>query len=264
VLANTPINLAPVVTFAVYVIISVFWKGESLLTAQAFTSLALVSLLTTPVIVFIQALPNAVQSINCFKRIQEYCNYGSDSENQDDSNIPQHPLGPTVSLQNLPPNVAKSPNMPLQGKSISFKGQSFSWYKQNSPILKDIHMYIKPGSITAIVGPVGSGKSSLFQSILGETIATPVEQRRIATPVAYCSQQSWLEHTTIRQNITGPYPYESKWYGVVVFSCGLEPDLDQLEKSDQTLVGSKGLNLSGGQKQRIVCSFLPSTRFGEH
>lgn len=68
------------VTFSVYAIIAVFWKNETLLTAQAFTSVALISLLTTPVVVFIQALPLVVQSIASFDRIQEYESFGWDKK----------------------------------------------------------------------------------------------------------------------------------------------------------------------------------------
>ncbi|KAI8300944.1 ABC transporter atnG [Colletotrichum sp. SAR11_240] len=56
-LSLSPINLAPIVTFGIYVIISVYWKNDTLLPAQAFTSIALISLLTTPVVAFIQILP---------------------------------------------------------------------------------------------------------------------------------------------------------------------------------------------------------------
>ncbi|EFX06313.1 ABC multidrug transporter [Grosmannia clavigera kw1407] len=69
------ILLSPVLTFAVYSVVAVFWKNETLLTTKAFTSLTLVSLLTAPVISFIQGLPNVVQCLGNFSRIQEFCNY---------------------------------------------------------------------------------------------------------------------------------------------------------------------------------------------
>ena len=71
--ANVPLNLAPTVTFAVYVIISIYWKGTTLEVSQAFSALALISLLTTPVMLFTQVLPRVIQSLAYFNRIQEYC-----------------------------------------------------------------------------------------------------------------------------------------------------------------------------------------------
>jgi ATP-binding cassette, subfamily C (CFTR/MRP), member 1 len=254
--ANTPINLAPVVTFAIYVIISVFWKHESLLTAQAFTSLALISLLTTPVIVFIQALPRVIECTNCFCRIQEYCNYGLKSEALSEIYDLQDVAGGTVILQHSTPNEVESAQSSPENLAISFKGQSFGWKENEPSILRDLHIAIKRRSITAIVGQVGSGKSTLLQSILGETIASLAERQKATTSVAYCSQEPWLENTTIRQNIIGISAYEPKWYSLVISCCCLDPDLRQLQEGDQTCVGSKALNLSGGQKQRIVCSIV--------
>jgi ABC-type bacteriocin/lantibiotic exporter with double-glycine peptidase domain len=242
-------NLAPVATFAVYIIISVYWKHESLLTAQAFTSLALISLLATPTVIFIQALPKVIQCINCFDRIQEYCNYDFKPEVSRDANKEQ--TGSEMDLEPLA-TKARENQSPIQNGHISFNGHSFAWDRNRPSFLKDLHIEIKQGSINAVVGPVGSGKSSFLECILGEMISTSLEHRGISTSVAYCSQQAWLEHTSIRQNIIGTSPYDGKWYGEVVFSCGLEPDLRQLTKGDQTRVGSKGLNLSGGQRQRIV------------
>ncbi|KAK1456724.1 ABC transporter [Colletotrichum cuscutae] len=70
--------------------------------------------------------------------------------------------------------------------------------------------------------------------------------------MAYCSQSPWLENGTLRQNILGISVFEKKWYDSVVSACGLEADLQALEKGDLTVIGSNGVNLSGGQKQRVA------------
>lgn len=226
-----------------YVIISIYWKNETLLTAQAFTSISLITLLTTPVIVFIQAMPQVAQCIGSFDRIQEYCNYYDGTENSESSDTSGIKLGDVSPLEK-------------NTQPISIKG-SYSWDKASPPVLKDLDLSIQRGSITGIVGPVGSGKSALLNALLGEMVAA--SPNSTAAPpqeaVAYCSQQSWLENKTIRKNITGALPFHEKWYKVVKFACGLDVDISLLEKHDETRVGSQGLNLSGGQKQRIVsCS----------
>ncbi|KAJ4858374.1 ABC transporter domain-containing protein [Trichoderma breve] len=213
-LSLTPLNLAPAATFGIYVVISVYWTHGSLLTTQAFTSLALIGLLTGPVIVFIQSLPQVLQCVGCFDRIQQY-SPDSPPEPFD------APHGDTISLHNL-------------------------------------ELDIRQEAITAITGPVGSGKSSLMSCILGEMIdisspeGQPKVSRQYCKHVAYCSQQPWLENTTIRNNILSSSPYERKWYDEVVSSCGLNADLNRFKKGDKTNIGSRGLNLSGGQKQRIA------------
>jgi ABC-type multidrug transport system fused ATPase/permease subunit len=156
-----------------------------------------------------------------------------------------------MDLKHLSPRGESAHAQP-QDIVISFKGHSFGWKKNDPFVLKDLHSTIKRGSITAIVGQVGSGKSTLIQSILGETIAIPSWNEKAMPSIAYCSQEPWLEHTTIRQNIIGVLPFNKKRYSTAIFCSCLEPDFRQLQEGDQTCVGSKGLNISGGQKQRIA------------
>ncbi|TDZ71708.1 ABC transporter atnG [Colletotrichum trifolii] len=263
-LSLTPINLAPIVTFAVYVIISVFWKNETLLPAQAFASIALIGLLTTPVVMFIQLLPMIVQSFACFDRIQDFCNYGPrpatpDSQSSRNSSSPSSTDVNLVSLTAGGGRGSKPADSSQQPPhAVSFRGDSFGW-KKDQPVLHDLTVDIPRNAVTVVIGPVGSGKSSFLGAMLGElvpmspaaahsTVGYSPERGR----VAYCSQSPWLENGTIRQNILGVSLYDPKWYDAVVSACGLEADLQALQKGDYTLVGSKGVNLSGGQKQRIA------------
>ncbi|KAI1387325.1 uncharacterized protein F4822DRAFT_430081 [Hypoxylon trugodes] len=249
-LALTPINLAPVVTFAVYVIIAVFWKNEALLAAQAFTSITLIALLTTPVIMFIQSLPQVFQCVGSFERIQEYCRHdATDSEVNEDVAYD----GPC----NVPKQNEKADST-LDIQPISFRGQSFAWTRGKEAILKDLNVDIPRGGITIVVGPVGCGKSAFLNSLLGETVATSpssTQKSKWSKPreaAAYCAQEPWLENKTVRQNIIGTSPYDRKWYSNVICACSLDVDLRHLHKGDRTNVGSAGQNLSGGQKQRIA------------
>lgn len=239
--AITPLNLAPVLTFAVYVIIALFWKNESLLAEKAFTSIALISLLTTPVVMFVQGLPIVIQCIGSFDRIHEYCNYSDNATGTDE--------------------LLTTGESDHHGDGSGAAGQrSFAWRRGGDAVLKDISLRFAPGTVTALIGPVGSGKSALLQSLLGElSVVTPagavLEERLLDQNggAAYCSQEPWLENGTIRQNVIGAYPYEESWFNRVVRSCCLDTDLSQLSQRDLTAVGSKGHSLSGGQKQRVVC-----------
>lgn len=252
------------VTFATYVIISVFWKNKTLLTAQAFTSVVLISFLTTPVVVFIQVLPMVVQCIASFDRIQEYCNYDAGfPDNCDHTHTGGDEIESEVNLKSQTlGDGTKTTQQLMKKQNISFEEESFGWDKKGLVVLKNLSVKIPSGSVTAIVGPVGSGKSALINAILGEmmpisTTPTKVLERKLETqPVAYCSQEAWLENGSIFQNIIGVSTYDPTWYDTVKWACNLHADIEQLLNGDYTRVGSKGLNLSGGQKQRIVSKEL--------
>ncbi|KAF5525068.1 ABC transporter atnG [Colletotrichum aenigma] len=215
-LSLSPINLAPIVTFGIYVIISVYWKNDTLLPAQAFTSIALISLLTTPVVAFIQILPMVVQSLSCFDRIQDFCNYSSPRKTEDQPVNPSSSNSQTALPSRKEPTELPQSSNPYQEPILSFSGESFGW-KEEQSLLHEINVQIQPNTVTTIVGPVGSGKSNLLSAMLGNMIRTsPMMTNKYGDEIgcsgetAYCSQTPWLENGTIRQNILGVSAYEEK------------------------------------------------------
>ncbi len=116
--------------------------------------------------------------------------------------------------------------------------------------LQDIDIEVKRNSLTAIVGSVGSGKSSLVSAILGE-MERVGGSVRVNGKVAYVPQQAWMLNATLENNILFSKEKDEGRYHKVIESCSLRSDLDILPGGDQTEIGEKGINLSGGQKQRI-------------
>jgi len=116
--------------------------------------------------------------------------------------------------------------------------------------LQDINIHIKRGSLTAIVGTVGSGKSSLVNAIIGEMKR---EAGRIihGGTFSYCSQQAWIQNATIRDNILFGKEYKEELYDQAIECCSLTHDLEIFQDGDMTEIGERGITLSGGQKQRI-------------
>ncbi|XP_009792251.1 ABC transporter C family member 14-like [Nicotiana sylvestris] len=135
--------------------------------------------------------------------------------------------------------------------AVEVKDGNFSWEDDGDQIvLKEINVEIRKGELAAIVGMVGSGKSSLLASILGELHKLSGEVR-VCGATAYVAQTSWIQNATIRENILFGSPMNNERYRDVVRVCSLEKDLEILEHGDQTEIGERGINLSGGQKQRI-------------
>ncbi|XP_061347250.1 ABC transporter C family member 4-like [Gastrolobium bilobum] len=134
---------------------------------------------------------------------------------------------------------------------VEVKDGTFSWDDDGQEQdLKNINLEINKGELTAIVGTVGSGKSSLLASILGEMhkISGKVQ---VCGSTAYVAQTSWIQNGTIEENILFGRPMDRRQYNEVVRVCCLEKDLEMMEFGDQTEIGERGINLSGGQKQRI-------------
>ncbi|KAJ3108418.1 hypothetical protein HK100_003431, partial [Physocladia obscura] len=116
--------------------------------------------------------------------------------------------------------------------------------------LKNINISIPKGSLTAIVGSVGSGKSSLLNAIIGEMrkVAGSVA---ISSDIAYAAQSAWIQNATMKENIIFGQSFDNERYLESLYNAALLPDLRILPDRDQTSIGERGINLSGGQKQRI-------------
>lgn len=111
-------------------------------------------------------------------------------------------------------------------------------------------MSVDKGKLAAIVGTVGSGKSSLVSAFLGEMEKISGRVNTVGK-IAYVSQQAWIQNCTLQDNILFGKPLDQKLYDKVILACALKPDIDMLPAGDQTEIGEKGINLSGGQKQRV-------------
>ncbi|XP_053066337.1 ATP-binding cassette sub-family C member 12 isoform X5 [Acinonyx jubatus] len=117
-------------------------------------------------------------------------------------------------------------------------------------VLHNISFVVRKGKILGICGNVGSGKSSLIAALLGQM---QLQQGIVALngTVAYVSQQAWIFHGNVRENILFGEKYDHQRYQHAVRVCALQKDLSNLPYGDLTEIGERGLNLSGGQRQRI-------------
>ncbi|KAF9243526.1 ABC protein [Melanogaster broomeanus] len=146
----------------------------------------------------------------------------------------------------------------VKGKDVEMKKN------QEGPIfqVKNVTLTIPRGQLTAIVGPIGSGKSSLLQGLIGE-MRKVSGHVSLGGRVAYCSQTAWIQNASLRDNIIFGRPFdEEKYWRIIEVAC-LLPDLQILPDGDLTEIGEKGINLSGGQKQRVIDAHVGKALFEE-
>ncbi|XP_072478214.1 ATP-binding cassette sub-family C member 4 isoform X3 [Notamacropus eugenii] len=125
------------------------------------------------------------------------------------------------------------------------------WDKASEiPTLQGVSFTVRPRELLAVVGPVGSGKSSLLSAVLGE-LPKYKGLVNVKGTIAYVSQQPWVFPGTVRSNILFGKNYEKEKYDKVIKACALRKDLQLLEDGDLTVIGDRGATLSGGQKARI-------------
>ncbi|KAK7866925.1 hypothetical protein R5R35_001662 [Gryllus longicercus] len=214
--------LVSLVTFATFVLSD---ERNILDSKTAFVSLSLFNILRFPLSMLPMLISNLVQASVSIKRMNKFMN----SEELDPNNVTHD-------------NSEKHP--------LLIENGTFSWGPEDDPILRNINLHFSSGSLVAVVGSVGSGKSSLISAFLGEMDKLT---GRVNTKgsIAFVPQQAWIQNATLQDNIVFGRSMDQTVYKRVVEACALKPDFDMLPGGDQTEIGEKGINLSGGQKQRV-------------
>ncbi|CAG7725610.1 unnamed protein product, partial [Allacma fusca] len=213
--------LVSLATFATYVLVD---ENNILDSRKAFVSLTLFNIMRMPMSVLPNIIVSFVESGVSLNRLNKFLN----GEEIDPEAVSHEDMG--------------------DGTAIKIEKGTFAW--DDSPTLQNINLNVKKGSLVAVVGPVGCGKSSLLSAILGEMEKTSGKVNSIGS-IAYVAQQAWIQNATLRDNVLFGRPFNSSLYSNVIQACALKPDLEILPGGDQTEIGEKGINLSGGQKQRV-------------
>lgn len=117
--------------------------------------------------------------------------------------------------------------------------------------MEGVNLWIESGSLVGIVGPVGSGKSSLLSAIIGDMrhLSGYVS---LNGSIATVSQAPQVLNMSVRDNITFGRKFEEPYYNKVLEACQLLRDISRMPAGDLTEAGDKGEMLSGGQKQRVA------------
>lgn len=244
VLTVTSPVLASAATFITYAMIG----GDNILTASVtFTVLLLFTALRFPINYVGRLIGKAGQALEATRRIETFLNREireSDEEEIDEKLSKEFDsIRPILEMNQSAYSVGIQTS-PSDAEGVLFSNDGFR--------LAGISCTVGRGEILAVVGPVGSGKSTLINGIIGEVPAVHGLTVSNTQRVAYASQVPFILNATVRENILFGLPYEKHHYESVLEACCLRLDLKQLGSAeDLTEIGERGVTLSGGQKQRL-------------
>ncbi|KAJ3490415.1 hypothetical protein NLG97_g5784 [Lecanicillium saksenae] len=250
-LLNMTASFADVGTPVIVMAAAYFWRGfnHKMSSAQVFPTLATVSLIQTPTVKSLQVYGELTSMVACFDRLQKFLQRPGrkDSRVRPDRSVSLEGCQTQSGSIEMQPRIAERG----PGGIIQFSNASFGPAGKDEPLLKDVKFALCRGSISGVLGNTGSGKSTFFKSILGETKNTNGFVYTDEVNIAYCGANVWLRDVSIRDNILGCLPFDQVRYDLAIRSCQLEPDLSRLPGRDNFIVGTNGSRLSGGQRQRV-------------
>ena len=116
--------------------------------------------------------------------------------------------------------------------------------------LKNLNFALPMGTLTVVVGSVGSGKTSLLEAFLG-LLSRKSGGLFVRGNISCAPQVPWIFSGSLRENILFGAPFEEGRYERVLAGCGLLEDIAGLPDGDKSEIGERGVNLSGGQKARV-------------
>ncbi|KAF9942250.1 hypothetical protein BGZ67_002583 [Mortierella alpina] len=268
--------LVALVSFAVYATVGGPDFGPGEISAQrVFVSISLFGMLNRPIGMLSHLIAEAIGLLVATRRIQKFLLAEEIAESTTESikTLPEDPTIPVIEITNGTfawetegPEVetekekrrreklenrkykqlvkeARNAGKPIPEKDVSVE-------KDYGPTLTDINLAISRGSLAAVVGRVGQGKTSLLNAIIGDMYRREGHVR-VYGNMAYVAQQAWIVNATLKDNIVFGNVFDQAKYDHIIMACGLLPDIAMLPAGDQTEIGERGINLSGGQKQRV-------------
>ncbi|XP_052235250.1 ATP-binding cassette sub-family C member 10-like isoform X9 [Dreissena polymorpha] len=261
--ATTPVVIS-ILTFTTYSLL-----GNQLTAAKVFTSLSLFLMLISLLNAFPWFLNGLMEAWVSMQRVQQFVAlpdldlelYYSSSEVLPDDCVLQiqdaefnwkvaaesghrgHSSSAGVHKENSEVHVN---NMEIEISQEELGETTFS--------LVDLNFRVLKGQFVGVIGKVGAGKSSLLSCLLAEMhrVRGHIRVNGLDLGFAIATQEPWIQHATVRDNILFGSPFNSVKYEKVIDACALTEDLQILPAGDMTEVGENGVTLSGGQKSRVA------------
>ena len=254
VMVITPV-LASALTYVTFVLVD---DGNVLTASKTFTTLLLFACLRFPINYVGRLVGKAAQAYESAKRISRFMqrqvrggSHGSGKESAADQESAEKELDTTTPVLEVRNGKFRV------GGCLGAENDRTTWESLGPGAgaggfsLDGIAVSVRRQEILAVAGPVGAGKSTLANALIGEVPSSPDSVVRRRGRVAYASQTPFILNATLRDNIVFGSPWDSLRYEKVLDACCLRRDVEQLGAAgDLTEIGEKGITLSGGQKQR--------------
>ncbi|MBC7714610.1 MAG: ABC transporter ATP-binding protein/permease [Rhizobacter sp.] len=202
-------------------------RGKTLTPALVLTCVSLFGLLQEPISHLPGVLSRLINAWVSAKRIITFL---------DSDKVAGHTIAGESDLQD---SIIRFDNVTYKSDSGSFE-------------LNDLNFDIKKGSTVAIVGEVGSGKTTIIQLILQEMKPLSGGVFLASDEIGYVSQESYIMNANVLENLKmGKENITETKINEALFITSMERDIESLPGGLLTEIGEKGVNLSGGQKQRV-------------
>ncbi|KAK8918386.1 ABC transporter C family member 13 [Platanthera zijinensis] len=238
--ATTP-TLFSLSTFGVFTLM-----GHSLDAAVVFTSVALFNILISPLNSFPWVINGLIDGVISSRRLSKFF---SCPEHSTDFGLTQ------ISTTDPVCHVECLDSLECNLNVVSFRDVSSVWSssdkEEHSPVMSSITLNLPKGLLIVVIGEVGSGKSSLLNSILGEMRLIHGCLHSCGS-IAYVPQVPWIQSGSVRDNILFGGDFITRRYEEVLHACALDVDISRMAGGDLAFIGEKGLNLSGGQRARLA------------
>ncbi|KAE8419738.1 P-loop containing nucleoside triphosphate hydrolase protein [Aspergillus pseudocaelatus] len=255
---TTMANFASLLSFMTYAL-----SGHRLSTDRIFASLAVFNAIRLPLSMMNIVVTSTTDAVTSLNRLQEFLL----AEERQDFITWDRNMEKTFEFEKASFEWESMPDVEVKTAGVDFFPVSASgprttspWDGASKPVsettdkgpfrLMDIDFQASRRELIAVIGAIGSGKSSVLGALAGEMRLTAGSVRMSTTP-AFCPQYAWMQNTTIRNNILFGQQYDEARYNQVIDACALRPDLATFLDGDQTEIGEQGITLSGGQKQRL-------------
>lgn len=213
-----------------------------------FPALSLLSLVSNPILEFSETINSYIEGKVALKRVRNF--------------LVNEELDPSAISKIKDSNDSHE-------NAVEIINASFYWTRPryvddtevevvaDSHALKDVKFQASTGSLSCIIGKVGSGKTSLLYALLGQMVCIkgqlPIKPMvNVYGSVAYCAQSPWIMNASVKENVLFGCKFDQEFYKLTIAACQLEQDLKILPDGDETQVGEKGVSLSGGQKARLA------------
>jgi len=203
-------------TFAAFAL----FGNDDLTATRAFTALSLINLLQFPLFMLPRTISNVMEATVTIDRLRTFLMKPS---------IKPRPVLPAVSA-----DTAQD--------AVSVNQSNFFWDAEKQfPLLRDLSLSFKSGTLNMIIGRTGSGKSGLCNAIIGDLLSDKGERVVVRGRLAYAPQVAFIQNMTVRDNILFGRPFDSAFYDRVVDACALRSDFDVLPGGDMCEIGAKGV-----------------------